>query len=174
MSTADGLLDAAERMIREGGYHGFSFRDLAVAVGIRSASVHHHFPTKAALVVALAERCADRFMDTVAGSAPGPARLAAYRAAFRQSLGGGGMCLFGVLGAEAGGLPVPVVDAAGRFFRRAIAHLAEGLGETPAEGERRALAELARIEGAIILARTLRDPELYDVAAESSGVTGLV
>ena len=45
------------------GYAGFSFRDLAAEAGIRSASAHHHFPTKAAATVA--RRAADRFFDRV-------------------------------------------------------------------------------------------------------------
>ena len=32
--------------MRRGGFHGFSFRDLAADVGIKSASVHYHFPIK--------------------------------------------------------------------------------------------------------------------------------
>jgi AcrR family transcriptional regulator len=45
--TAERLMDLAEAHMRNGGYAGFSFRDLAAELGIKSASVHHHFPTKA-------------------------------------------------------------------------------------------------------------------------------
>ena len=38
------ILDAAEKRIRSVGYNAFSFRDLADDVGIRSASIHYHFP----------------------------------------------------------------------------------------------------------------------------------
>ena len=48
-NTVEAIMDAAERRIRELGYNGFSFRDIAADVGIKSASVHHHFPTKPAL-----------------------------------------------------------------------------------------------------------------------------
>src|SRR3712207_8206920 len=44
--TAERIMDAAERRIRAAGYGGFSFRELAAEVGVKSASVHHHFPTK--------------------------------------------------------------------------------------------------------------------------------
>jgi hypothetical protein len=43
--TAERLMDLAEAHIRSAGYAGFSFRDLAAEIGIKSASVHHHFPT---------------------------------------------------------------------------------------------------------------------------------
>ena len=49
----DAILSSAEARMRRGGFHGFSFRDLAADVGIKSASVHYHFPTKADLGVNL-------------------------------------------------------------------------------------------------------------------------
>jgi len=49
----DAILKAAEARIRRNGFHGFSFRDLAEDVGIKSASVHYYFPTKADLGVSL-------------------------------------------------------------------------------------------------------------------------
>ena len=38
--TAERLMDLAEAHMRNKGYGGFSFRDLAAELGIRSASVH--------------------------------------------------------------------------------------------------------------------------------------
>ncbi len=57
------ILDAAERFARQAGYNGFSFRDVAAEVGIKSASVHYHFPTTGDLGAALAGRYADRFFE---------------------------------------------------------------------------------------------------------------
>ena len=54
--TAERLMDLAEARIRDAGDGGFSFRDLAAEIGIKSASVHHHFPTKAGIVAAVARR----------------------------------------------------------------------------------------------------------------------
>ncbi|MEO9863924.1 TetR/AcrR family transcriptional regulator, partial [Yoonia sp.] len=54
--TKTALLDSAERAARTRGFDGFSYADLAQDVGIRKASIHHHFPTKAALSAALMER----------------------------------------------------------------------------------------------------------------------
>jgi TetR/AcrR family transcriptional repressor of nem operon len=64
--TAERLMDLAEARIREAGYRGFSFRDLAAEIGIKSASVHHHFPTKAGMAAAVARRYGDRFFEVVA------------------------------------------------------------------------------------------------------------
>ena len=54
------ILDVAERRIRAHGYNGFSFREIADEIGIKSASVHYHFPTKADLAAAVAKRYRER------------------------------------------------------------------------------------------------------------------
>ena len=56
----------AEARIREGGYAGFSFRELATELGVKSASVHHHFRTKAKMATAVARRCGQGFLQSVA------------------------------------------------------------------------------------------------------------
>lgn len=160
----DEIMDAAERRIREAGYNGFSFRDLAADVGIRSASVHHHFPTKAALAAAVARRYADRFLGAVEGER-GDRLVAAWRAAFRRALREDGrMCLCGVLGAEAGALPPEVAAEARRFFERGAACLARAHGGPAAAAGDAGLRVLATLEGAMLLARALGDPAAFDRA----------
>src|ERR1700744_3605487 len=61
MSNA--IMDAAELRIRKGGYGAFSFRELAADVGVKSSSVHYHFPTKEDLGAAVIRR----YSDWVAG-----------------------------------------------------------------------------------------------------------
>jgi TetR/AcrR family transcriptional repressor of nem operon len=51
--TKVAILMAAKAAITEHGYKAVSFRDLAAAVGIKSASVHYHYPTKNDLALAL-------------------------------------------------------------------------------------------------------------------------
>ena len=51
--TADRILQTAKTLISDLGYSAFSYADIAEAVKIRKASIHHHFPTKASLVVAV-------------------------------------------------------------------------------------------------------------------------
>ena len=54
--TAEKLIAETARLIVNRGYNGFSYADLAERFGIRKASIHHHFPSKADLVVAVVER----------------------------------------------------------------------------------------------------------------------
>jgi len=48
--------------MRAGGFHACSFREIATDVGIKSASVHHHFPAKADLGAALVARYTARVL----------------------------------------------------------------------------------------------------------------
>src|ERR1700729_4569965 len=119
--TAEKLMDLAESHMRNAGYGSFSFRDLAAEIGIKSASVHHHFPTKATMAAAVARRYGDRFLAAVAGQPNESAEdaIAAYRSAFREALDRDGrMCLCGVLGAEAGVLSPDLAGEVLSFFRR--------------------------------------------------------
>src|SRR6476646_5290898 len=56
ISTSEKILDVAQSLIVAGGYNAFSYGDISDAIGIRKASIHHHFPTKAELVSVLADR----------------------------------------------------------------------------------------------------------------------
>ncbi|MGJ8544611.1 MAG: TetR/AcrR family transcriptional regulator [Sulfitobacter sp.] len=91
--TKTELLDFAENAARRRGFDGFSYADLAEAAGIRKASIHYHFTTKAVLSAALMDRyhaavkqgCAD--IDAAHPRAAD--RLTALIAFYRDALGGG-------------------------------------------------------------------------------------
>jgi len=51
--TSDEILASARSFIIAGGYNAFSYADIAVVVGVRKASIHHHFPSKVDLVRSL-------------------------------------------------------------------------------------------------------------------------
>lgn len=55
-NTADDILACAHKLIIAGGYNGFSYADIADVVGIRKASIHHHFPSKVDLAKVLVSR----------------------------------------------------------------------------------------------------------------------
>jgi len=55
------ILDAAEALLSKGGLAGFSMRRLADRVGIKLASLQHHFHSKGKLMEALVERSEDLY-----------------------------------------------------------------------------------------------------------------
>lgn len=177
MNTRDALLDCAERAARARGYDGFSYADLASEVGIRKASIHHHFPTKADLALELMRRYRARFGATLAEAARadmrGAERLRAFLAVYRDALGGGStacLCVMFSAGREA--LSEPVLAELGRFHAETLAWLRESFARAAEDGsvvevgvpEAEAAACLALVEGAQLMARAARDVGLYDAA----------
>lgn len=171
-NKAEELLDIADRLARAGGYGGFSFRDLAAEAGIKSASVHYHFPSKEDLGEALARRYTDRFLAeldaVVSDRMTAREKIDLYVQAFRRSLIEDRlMCLCGIFGAEVSKLPPRVAGETRAFFERNRDWLVEALAgddgyPDPASREQAALALIARLEGAMILARSLDDPSVFD------------
>jgi len=164
----DRLLDAAEARARQGGYHGFSFRDLAEDVGVKSASVHYHFPTKADLAEHLARRYTENAQVFLSQPAPRDAAEAVERARllFRNALAlEDKMCLCGVFAAERDVLPVPVAHQVGAFFDMILQFLEQYLKDKT--GANSPVAVLARLEGALLLGRAKHSVALFDAATEA-------
>ncbi|HKH90732.1 MAG TPA: TetR/AcrR family transcriptional regulator [Gemmatimonadaceae bacterium] len=164
--TTDQLLDVAQELAQTRGYNAFSYRDLAERVGIRSASVHHHFPAKGDLGRALVARYRDRFSDALRGigAAGGgaSAKLAAYVELFRSTYEQGGrLCLGGMFAADLPTLPPEVQEQVRGFYADNEAWLTRILdagrraSELDFEGSPRdaAAALLDGLEGALLAAR---------------------
>ncbi len=161
----DRILDAAEDRARLGGYNGFSFRDLADDVGVKSASVHYHFPTKGDLAAALADRYAAKARARLGDPATLTARKAIEEivSLFRDSLMvEDRMCLCGVFGAERDMLPPEVNAVVARYFEMLLRYLETAFG--PDWDGPSPASIVSRLEGALILARTLEAPEQFDSA----------
>lgn len=164
--TAARVMDVAQALIQQRGYAGFSFDDVATVVGIRKPSVHYHFRTKAELVAATTSRYTERFESALAAidiTRDLPlTRLKAYVELFGATYAQGGrLCVCGMLGAEADGLPAEVVDAVKAFFALNLQWLTVTFRDAQREGvlhtspSSKALAELllSTLEGAMVLGR---------------------
>lgn len=66
-ATRTQILDVAERLISERGYHGTSLRDIGKEVGIANASLLYHFPSKDHLHDAVMARMAEGLEAAIAG-----------------------------------------------------------------------------------------------------------
>src|SRR6516225_585390 len=65
-ATVDRVVEAATSVVQTRGYNGFSYADIADMVGIRTASVHHHFAGKGDLGQAAASRYRRAFGEALA------------------------------------------------------------------------------------------------------------
>jgi AcrR family transcriptional regulator len=74
----DQLMAAAAELFAERGFHAVGVDDIGAAVGIAGPSVYRHFPNKAAILLALSRRAAERLAVAAdAAVASGPAEPAA-------------------------------------------------------------------------------------------------
>ena len=55
-NAKEAILEAARRTAQAHGYGGLNFREIGAEVGIKAASIHYHFPSKADLGAAVARR----------------------------------------------------------------------------------------------------------------------
>ncbi|RYG89995.1 TetR/AcrR family transcriptional regulator [Loktanella sp. IMCC34160] len=172
MTMKDKILDAAERSVRKAGFSEMSFRDLANDVGIKSASVHYHFPTKADLGEALVARYADRFKAELDKIETGTleSALNAYVALYSRALVlNESICLCAIMGAEAIGLPENVNSRTKAFFDMNRAWLDALLTQNNIRSAAdKAGLIVSALEGGMIVASASNDRKLFDQVAEAA------
>lgn len=163
------ILAAAEKRVRAAGFAEMSFRDIADDIGIKSASVHYHFKTKADLGEALVEAYTARFRAALATIGQGDltAAFAGFLALYKQALVlDEAICLCAIMGSEAIGLPSPVNARTRAFFEMNVDWL-NALFSAHADGAHGPLALLVvtALEGAIIVSSTARSREPLETVA---------
>lgn len=171
-NTSTHILDAAESMIRNGGYYGFSFRQIADHLEIKSASVHYHYPTKEALAAAVAERFIARFVEAL-GDPTRKDSIRHYTTLFQGAIESDGRaCLCGILAGEMGKLPESVRDLLCKFSDKNTAWLEEAFCTlnkdwTKQRCREAALALFAGLEGGLTFAALHGQPDYLKAVAES-------
>ena len=175
VDTKAALFDAAENAMRRLGYNGFSYADLAQSVGIRKASIHYHFPTKAVLSAAVMQRYhaefEQRLSDIDNAHATGGARLKALIIVYHQALKGGDMmCLCVSLSASRDDLPAETLDAIHAFRQMMTGWLSDTFSRAERDNtiagisSQEAASVLALLEGAHLAARAEKDVSVFDNA----------
>lgn len=175
--TADRILDTAERLVQLRGFNAFSYADVAAAVGIRKASLHYHFATKADLGLALVARYRLNFLDAlgaIEADAPSAnARLSRYAALYGSVLRKKRMCMCGMLATDAATLPKPMRESVALFFHENVGWLTRILDQGRKGGELRydgtpaatAAFFVSSLEGAMLFAHGSGRPDSFDAAA---------
>lgn len=180
-TSSDRILAAATRIAQARGYGGLNLRALAEQVGIKAASLYHHFPSKADLAAAVARRYAEdsaATLEALAAEAGRPEEcLRRYPETFRRSLENDNrMCLCSFMSAEYDDLPPAVQKEVQAFADVNVAWLAQVMqtaGMTPDQAQRRAPAVFAAVSGAQLMARGRADIALFDALIDSYRAAGL-
>ena len=102
--TRTKILDVAEELIQGVGVNAMSYKHISDAVGIRKASIHHHFPKKDDLVDELLNRCqnsyGENYTSIVAGKETAPEKLRQLAGVFRDGLVKKKLCLVGSISTD--------------------------------------------------------------------------
>ncbi|MGS0894632.1 TetR/AcrR family transcriptional regulator [Burkholderia stagnalis] len=128
-STAGRIVEAGRQLIMRYGYSGFSYADVADAIDIRKASIHHHFPTKADLAIAVLAQSQAAFDADMArldaSGADALAQVRAYIGYWERCIADDStpFCVAGMLGAERPALPDEVAAAVKAHFDNLAAWL---------------------------------------------------
>ncbi len=169
--TAEQILDLAETLIQTRGYSAFSYQDIADSLGIRKASIHYHFASKAELGVAVVDRYIERFGAALVAIADDEkqsslAMLDFYVQPYLQFASTPDrVCLSGALAGEMMALPPEVRARVDHFFRTHQVWLTKILKRGVARGEFRLAAPAPKVarfifgalQGALLVKRTTGD-----------------
>jgi len=174
-TTSDDILACARSLIVTGGYNGFSYADIADVVGIRKASIHHHFPSKAELVRILVARyreAAEEGIGNLEHSVSGPLeQLRAYIGYWKACIGDASapFCVCAMLASELPILPEEVALEIRAYFRFLSGWLASAL-ERGVQQKSIVLAHspqveaeifMAAVHGAMLSARAYGDTSIF-------------
>lgn len=180
-TTADAILTCARTLIATGGYNGFSYADIADVVGIRKASIHHHFPSKVDLVqVLVAHYRADAeagFAALEQGIADPLDQLRAYIHYWETCIGDGSapFCVCAILASEMPILPEEVAVEIRHYFRYLSGWLTAVLERGVQQGvlalanppQLEAEGFMAMVHGAMLSARAYGDTATFGLIMDT-------
>jgi len=179
-STSDEIIRCARSLIIAGGYNGFSYADISEVVGIRKASIHHHFPSKVDLVRTLLVRYraeAEAGIAELERHHPDPVdQLRAYTGYWAACIGDptNAFCVCALLATQIPVLPPEIVQEVRAHFRTLSAWLTSVLekgtqqGSLAFSGTARSEAEgfMAAVHGAMLSARAYGDDQVFTTVTE--------
>lgn len=174
-NTSDEILASARNLIMSGGYNGFSYADIAEVVGIRKASIHHHFPSKVDLVRELVKRYREdgqASVVTLEQNVPDALDiLKVYANHWAKCIEDASRpyCVCALLASELPSLPAEVAIEVTNFFRFISSWLTtvmergreDGALALTSEPHVEAEAFLATVYGAMLSARAYGKPEVF-------------
>lgn len=171
--TRDLILDSAQALAQTRGFNGFSYADIAAEIGIRKASIHHHFPTKHDLETELIERYRDGFaaqLKSIESSVGGSLeRLQRYAQLYADTLNNHCICLAGMMASDVGALPEKLQPSLVSFFQENVEWLGKVMAAGKSAGElhftgsaqSQATAFLAAMQGGLLMANAMGDEAVF-------------
>ncbi|PHQ80309.1 MAG: TetR family transcriptional regulator [Coxiella sp. (in: Bacteria)] len=166
------ILKVAEGLIQTQGYNAFSYRDIATQIGIKTSSIHYHFPTKADLAKAVVKNHISSLSINLEDLINDKTKTccqkltAFFDAIFAATYAyDSRMCLGGMLASDVLTLPESIQHEVREFFRRIEDWLRRLLNQGVESKEYHLNIDvtleitmiLSSLEGALLLARLYQD-----------------
>ena len=170
--TRHTILRIARELIQTRSYQGLSFQELAARVGIRKASLYHHFESKEALGVAVMARALEMFERWQAEQEglPPQQQLLAYIVMFRDKVGAGErMCPGGAMSAVWDCLEPGLQASVKNMHHQQLSWLTQVAGRLPtvtSEAQAKAFAAHinASCQGGLLVSRVNGHVDHFDLA----------
>lgn len=181
-NTSEEIISCARSLIVAGGYNGFSYADISKVVGVRNATIHHHFPTKANLVRTLVVNYrweVQLGMAELERNVPEPVeQLRAYIQYWESCIADGSspFCVCALLATQLPVLPEEVAHEVSAHFRTLSDWLSQVLERGAANGSIQLTASakdeaevfMATVHGAMLSARAYQDAKIFGVITQPS------
>lgn len=174
-TTSDDILTCARSLIIAGGYNGFSYADIAEVVGIRKASIHHHFPSKVDLVRTLVARYREEVeagMENIELHVSDALEQLRFYVGYWEACiadASAPICVCALLASQLPVLPEEVAMEVREHFRylstwlTSVLDRGSRLGQLQLRSTPQAEAEsfMATVHGAMLSARAYGDPNMF-------------
>lgn len=170
------IMELAQDMLRERGYNGFSYGQIAERLDVKPAAIHYHFRSKEELGVALIQRERRRFKKMAATKAVADQTVAGRLDWFlsiyeHYSLGGTRVCYLGALESSFGDLPAEIKTEVKALNKEMLDWVAALLKEGRTKNgfafkgdpEDKALLIMGALQGAIQMSRVSSPKRLRSV-----------
>lgn len=160
------LLTYSRALLRTRGFNAFSHRDLADLAGVKSSSVHYHFPTKDDLGLAVLREYRAEVLDFLKSldDLPARERLNRFAGLFSEAASGEQWCVAGMLASDFATFGEVLQIEVRRYFDEIEGWLSLQAREMqpelkPASARRLGKTAMALLEGALLLARSQGEPQ---------------
>jgi TetR/AcrR family transcriptional repressor of nem operon len=175
VETAERILDTAHLLMVDCGYAAFSYADVASKINVSKATIHHHFPTKEDLAIAVLRRHRFRLVENLAaldGAVAEPLdRLTRYMRHWETCIQKQTepICIAALLGAELPSLPSKVGNETKLHFVALHGWLQKTIElgvkrktlRLVQTASREADVVMATVHGAMISARAYHSPTVF-------------
>ncbi|CAM3061560.1 TetR family transcriptional regulator [Legionella steigerwaltii] len=169
------ILNCAQELIQRRGFNGFSYADIAHLIGIRKASIHHYFPTKADLGIAVVERYRELFnlaLDEIDLEKSLEGKINRYVSLYKDVLKQDRLCLCGMLASDLATLEPELQAIVKEFFLDNVAWLSKVLTDEYPSRSKNSVSGIAwqiinSLQGATLISRIMNDTKAFDANCDT-------